>query len=208
MQTLPNNENNLIIHDEKNFTCNLKNNTKLFVWKNFFLICISIFFLMIAVNTVFGLQGSLNRNETLNFVSSIIFFSIYSIFALLLPQLLMNFIKFKWTLTFAFVMQLLFIGLNAYPSWFTTIPGTFNSNNDFYLGFWFLNTFFFLAGIVSGIGQSIALTSAITGVRKLCNLYSEANQTDPHGLYGFFFGLFGAVLHLGKTLTYKKTNRN
>ncbi len=110
----------LTIPDKKS---DLKKQT--IIWKNYFLICLSMFFFLTAVNTIFGIQSAFYKNWNLSIASSSVILSVYGLSALILPQFFMNQIRFRWTMTLAFVLQLLCIGLIAFPKWYTYIPGNF-----------------------------------------------------------------------------------
>ena len=87
-----------------------KKTEKLFIWKNLFLIFFSLFFLLTALSTISSFQMFLLKNETTTLISTIVIYSVYSLFAIVLPQLFLNYIGFRWTLTLAFVMPLIYIG--------------------------------------------------------------------------------------------------
>ena len=99
-----------ITQNEENF----KKTEKLFIWKNLFLICFSTFFISMGLNTImFSLQSNIVKDEALTFASTIATFSAYCMFALFLPQLMLNYLQFKWALLFAFILQLLYILFNG-----------------------------------------------------------------------------------------------
>ena len=50
---------------------------------------------------------------------------------------------------------------------------------------------------MGGFGQALAFTGAGTGVRRLCQIYSEVTKTDSNSAQGLFFGIFGIFLQIG-----------
>jgi hypothetical protein len=89
-----------------------KKNEKIFIWKNLFLIFFSMFFFVTALNTISSVQSNLIKNEAekTTLVTTIVIYSVYSLFSIVLPQIFLNYIGFRWTLTIAFVMPLIYIG--------------------------------------------------------------------------------------------------
>ena len=87
--------------------------TKLIIWKNYFLICFSMWFFYTAVNAMGGVQSTINKEGGLGLASSCVVYSVFGLSAIMIPQLLMNSIKFKWTMTLGFGLQLFYVGLNG-----------------------------------------------------------------------------------------------
>jgi hypothetical protein len=91
----------------------IKKFTKLIIWKNYLLICLSIWFFATAINAMGGVQSTINKEGGLGLASSCVVFGVFGLTAIMLPQLLMNLITFKWTLTLGYTLQLFYIGLNG-----------------------------------------------------------------------------------------------
>ncbi len=70
-------------------------------------------FFYTAVNGIGGIQSTINKEGGLGLASSSTVYSVFGLSALMVPQLLMSSIKFKWTLTLGFFLQLFYIGLNG-----------------------------------------------------------------------------------------------
>lgn len=87
--------------------------TKTVIWKNYFLICFSMWFFYTAVNGIGGVQSTINKEGGLGLASSIVVYIVFGFSALMIPQLLMNVIKFKWTMTLGFALQSFYIALNG-----------------------------------------------------------------------------------------------
>ncbi len=60
-----------------------------------------------------GVQSTINKEGGLGLASSCVVFGVFGLTAIMLPQLLMNLITFKWTLTLGYTLQLFYIGLNG-----------------------------------------------------------------------------------------------
>ena len=140
--------------------------TKLIIWKNYFLICASNCFYVIATSAVVGVQSTINNQSNLGLASTCVIFAVFGLTAIMLPQILINLIKFKWTLVLGYSLQIFYIALNginyfcfktllfqfyfylttllAKPEWYTYMPG----NNRFVL-IWKRNSFFFFKYIHS-----------------------------------------------------------
>ena len=82
-----------------------------------------VMFCYLTVNAVGGVQSTINKDESLGLASSAVAFSVSGLSALVVPQLLIKKITFKWTMTLALALQFFYVGFNAYPKWYTYIPG-------------------------------------------------------------------------------------
>lgn len=87
--------------------------SKFIIWKNYLLICFSVWFFYTAVNGVGGIQSTVNKEGGLGLASSCVVYSVFGLSGIMVPQVLMNLIKFKWTITLGFFLQLFYIGLNG-----------------------------------------------------------------------------------------------
>lgn len=106
----------------------------------------------------------------------------------------------------------------AYPKYYTLLPGEQISIKCSLIDFYFQKKFFFkhlhwvdlvkyenyfrFISIIKQIKffkifKALAFTCAGTGVRELCNIYSEVTGTDPLAAQGLFFGILGVFLQLG-----------
>lgn len=97
--------------------------TKFMIWKNYFLVCFIIMFFYLTVNAVGGVQSTINKEGGLGLASSAVAYSVFGLSALVIPQLLIKKIKFKWTMTLGLALQFFYVGFNAYPKWYTYLPG-------------------------------------------------------------------------------------
>ena len=57
--------------------------------------------------------STINKEGGLGLASSCVVYSVFGLSAIMIPQLLMNWIKFKWTMTLGFALQLFYVGLNG-----------------------------------------------------------------------------------------------
>ena len=72
-----------------------------------------MWFFSTAVSAIGGVQSTINKEGGLGLASSCVVYSVYGLSAILIPQLLMHSIKFKWTMTLGFGLQLFYVGLNG-----------------------------------------------------------------------------------------------
>lgn len=72
-----------------------------------------MWFFYTAVNGMGGVQSTINKEGGLGLASSCVVYSVFGLSAIMLPQLLMSLIKFKWTMTLGFALQAFYVGLNG-----------------------------------------------------------------------------------------------
>ncbi len=70
-------------------------------------------FCVTAINAMSGVQSTINKEGGLGLASSCVVYGVSGLTAIMLPQLLINLITFKWTLTLGYTLQLFYIGLNC-----------------------------------------------------------------------------------------------
>ena len=70
-------------------------------------------FAFAAVNGIGGVQSTINKEGGLGLASSTVVYCVFGLSGIMIPQLLMNFIKFKWTLSLGLFLQLFYVGLNG-----------------------------------------------------------------------------------------------
>ena len=87
--------------------------SKLIVWKNFIILCLSVAVSYTSINAIGGVQSTINKEGGLGLASSCVVYSVFGVSAIMVPQLFMNFITFKWTLTLGLFLQLFYVGLNG-----------------------------------------------------------------------------------------------
>lgn len=97
--------------------------SQFFVWRNLILICLSKFFFLVALFGINGIQSSVLKEGGIGLASLATSFAVQLSTSLILPQILINKIKFKWALVLSYFLQLFYIGFNAYPKWYTYLPG-------------------------------------------------------------------------------------
>lgn len=93
------------------------------ILKNLIGINVTYFFMFSALNNVLSIQSVLNKDGNLGSAGQLCIFCAQLFSCLVFPQLLIDTIGFKWTLLIAQVAQMIYIGINAYPRWYTLIPG-------------------------------------------------------------------------------------
>lgn len=96
------------------------------IWKNHILICASMWFFIAAQFGVGGIQSSVLTEGGIGLASLAVYYGFFGLSALIIPQILINKLRLKWTLVLGFFLQFFYIGFNAYPKWYTYIPGKKN----------------------------------------------------------------------------------
>jgi hypothetical protein len=102
---------------------NSEKTLKFLIWKNHILICASMLFFIAAQFGVGGIQSSVLKEGGIGLASLSVYYGFFGLSALIIPQILINKLKFKWTLVLGYFLQLFYIGFNAYPKWYTYLPG-------------------------------------------------------------------------------------
>jgi Ion channel regulatory protein UNC-93 len=107
--------------------------------------------------------------------SSSVVFSVFGVSSLFVPQVLSNRLRFKWAYVLGFILQFVYVGLNAYPRWYTYMP----------------------ASALGGLGQAIAFTCSGSAVLNLCLMFSKVTENDSSASQAMFFGVYGVFLEIG-----------
>lgn len=180
-----------IAHDD------LKKLTKFNIIKNYLIVCISMCFFLISINGINSVSGVISKNKNLGLVSQALYYGIYGLSAFLLPQILINFMSFKWTLISGYSLQLFFVCFKVYPNW----PSYLSCKLIIF--FDFLNSynkfkFFHTASFLGGLGSALVWTCSSFGVNQLCKLYIDITKSNAISAQSLFFGIFGAFLQFCK----------
>ena len=104
----------------------IKLTQKQIIIKNFLAINVSFLLLYAAVNSTASIQPVLNQDGNLGTISQMVSFGVQIFSSLVLPQLIIEAIGFKFGLALAEFLQLTYIGIQLYPKAYTLIPSSFN----------------------------------------------------------------------------------
>lgn len=100
-----------------------ENISKFLILRNYIIVCFMFTFFYITIYSISGIQSTVNKEASIGLASSAILFTVFGITSLIIPQVLIKKIKFKWTMTLGLALQFLYVGFNAYPKWYTYLPG-------------------------------------------------------------------------------------
>jgi hypothetical protein len=100
-----------IVHDD------LKKLTKYTIIKNYLIICLSMCLFLTSINGINSVSGVISKNKNLGLVSQALYYGTYGLSAFLVPQILINFMSFKWTIISGYALQLFFVCFKVYPNW-------------------------------------------------------------------------------------------
>ncbi len=101
----------------------LKLSPKQRIIKNLLAVNITFFLQFSANNCITSVQSVLNKTENLGLIALVVGYAIQLIFGLVFPLAVVEAFGFKWTMAIAQVFYTLLIAANAYPRWYTMIPG-------------------------------------------------------------------------------------
>ena len=105
----------------------MKLSEKLTILKNFISLNVSFAFLYSATTCVASIESIINPDQNLGQTGQIFLFAVNIITCLVLPQVLIEQIGFKYTLMLAESLQSLYIIVQIYYRWYTVIPGMFKN---------------------------------------------------------------------------------
>ena len=92
------------------------------ILKNYIAISIAFSCLFAAINSVATIQPILNQDQNLGSTGQIITFSVQIIASLILPQILIQFLGFKWALIFAELLQASYVAIQIHVRIYTLVP--------------------------------------------------------------------------------------
>ena len=150
----------------KNFTC-CKLSDKMKAYKNLLAVSISFMLIIGAILTVQALQSSVNTKDGLGLTANAVAYATVVLTCFVGPSIV-ELIGTKYALISGYVLLLIYIILNYYPTWYTLIP----------------------ASIFNGIGQLLILSCTFAHVISVAVLYAPAlKETKAHAI-----ALFTAVV--------------
>ncbi len=90
--------------------------------KNLLAFILSFLLISCTLSSVTNIQSVLNKDDGLGLASQITMFCTNLLFCLVLPQLLVEFLGYKWSTVIAEFGILIYVGAMAYPKWSTLLP--------------------------------------------------------------------------------------
>lgn len=139
--------------------------------KNLCAIVISFFFIFSAQGSIISVQSVLNDNESIGLIAMSVNYIMQLLSCILLPQIVIDLIGFKYTLAIAHTFYTLYLSANAWPRYYTMIPGA----------------------LLSGLAQSLGWNLMGIYVTLLSKQYAKCQNKLFNDVQHLFFGIFTAI---------------
>jgi hypothetical protein len=97
------------------------------ILKNLIAFSISYFLMVSARSSILSIQNVLSHDEKLGITSQMILFAAQVSCSIVIPILILKSIGFKWCLIITETSYIIFIVANMIPSYYTLIPGLYNT---------------------------------------------------------------------------------
>ena len=154
-------------------TANRETYSKRYACGNVWGLGVALLLNMAAVLGLFGIQSSINRNESLGLVSLSVTYASSTLISFVTPGILSVF-GTKFSLVIGFACRLIYTICNYYPTWYTLIPGA----------------------VLSGFGSTITWASLHAHITRVAELIAPRFDKDRAylvtkntGLVYFFYYL-------------------
>jgi hypothetical protein len=156
--------------------------------KNLIAINVSFFFVFSALNNVLSIQSVLNKDDNLGTAGQLTIFSIQLLSCLVIPQVLIDKLGFKWTLVLAQSTYAVYVAANSYPRWYTIIPSIIKQHFKIKILY-----FIFIAAILCGFGNSLSWNVLGIYLTNLSMQYSALCNKPFGTIQHLFFSIFTAI---------------
>ncbi|XP_013389655.1 protein unc-93 homolog A isoform X2 [Lingula anatina] len=147
--------------------------------KNLTLLCVAFVFMFAAVQSLFALQSSLNKDEGLGVYGLAIVSIAVIVSCLFVPSPMISLLGCKWTIVTAMFCYVLYIAGNFYAVWGTMVP----------------------ASLIMGLGAAPLWAAKCTYLTELALQYAkltgETATAVVNRFFGIFFGCFQTSVMLG-----------
>ena len=146
-------------------------------WKNIIMMSFIFMLTYTSYTGLFALQSSLHPQAGIGVICTSIRYIVLVISSMFLPEILINIIGHKWTVTVSLISFVLWMAANGYSVWATMVP----------------------ASVLNGLFVGPLWAAQGSYFTELAKEYAEHTQQKHEGVTSLFFGVFCAF-YLGSSV--------